>query len=122
MEASIQLFMGGRGDWDRTSDLLLPKQARYRCATPRLLVMIRAGTPVDKEDSDYAMHNPPADVTRAEDHASADLPWVRIDVRYPRTYNHFALVEGGRHIIMPTVGSGDCCYELAPTWAQMPMY
>ena len=24
-----------RGDWDRTSDLLFPKQARYRCATPR---------------------------------------------------------------------------------------
>ena len=35
MEASIQLFMGGRGGRDRTGDLLLPKQARYRCATPR---------------------------------------------------------------------------------------
>ena len=25
----------GRGGRDRTGDLLLPKQARYRCATPR---------------------------------------------------------------------------------------
>jgi hypothetical protein len=27
---SILLFINGRGDWIRTSDLLLPKQALYR--------------------------------------------------------------------------------------------
>ena len=27
---------GGRGGRDRTDDLLFPKQARFRCATPRI--------------------------------------------------------------------------------------
>jgi hypothetical protein len=30
---------GGRGDWTRTSDPLLPKQVRYHCATPRTVLI-----------------------------------------------------------------------------------
>ena len=71
MEASIQLFMGGRGDWDRTSDLLLPKQARYRCATPRPLVMIRAAAPVDKDSLGYVSPTSAAHVSRAAPRASS---------------------------------------------------
>jgi hypothetical protein len=34
MSASVR-GVSGLGGWDRTSDILLPRQARYRCATPR---------------------------------------------------------------------------------------
>jgi hypothetical protein len=52
-------YSADRGERDRTSDILFPKQARYRCATPRDGLRVRSGLMARKRElpsTTYRLH------------------------------------------------------------------